>query len=174
MYGREEGQELNFNWDIMSISYNINHYYSVLSLSTPMSASGTSLPACVEWRTARRERAAWWRWAVKPLQADSAHSHLQGKGGAGKWQLCGHFTAGQCGTTFSGPQGWYSLALPRVQSLCLLLVYVLEALGTAVTKHSKGSKSSALLQHPAYETNCGHVVNIQKAATVSLSAILKE
>lgn len=87
MYGREEGQELNFNWDIMSISYNINHYYSVLSLSTPMSASGTSLPACVEWRTARRERAAWWRWAVKPLQADSAHSHLQGTGQGRCWQM---------------------------------------------------------------------------------------
>lgn len=129
MYEREGRHELNCNWDTVSISYNVNCYYSVLSLSTPMSASGTYLPACVEWRTAKRERAAWWRWAVSSRVSCSRQWNPCRQAipkmisqGTGQGEVLANDTSMvvllqvSLAPPCTGAQVWHSLALPELQS----------------------------------------------------------
>lgn len=149
MYERERRHEPNCNWAIISISYNVNYYYSVLSLSTQMSASGTSLPACVEWRTVKRERAAWWRWAVKPLQTGNPQNDLPGRRaswGSGKWYLHGGFTAGQSGSTLLWLPGVVFPGFAWCPELAFRLFLCTGATVNCSHWTQQGQKSSKILQ----------------------------
>lgn len=174
MYERKERHELNCNWDIMSISYNVNYYYSVLSLSTQTCASGTSLPACVGWRRARRERAAWWRWALNPCRQANPTVTSQGTGQ-------GEVLANDTPMVVLLQSVWHPLALvPRcgIPWLCLIsraCIYSVFIYWSYCELQSLNPERAAKAQQnystPGYENNCSHVLN---TVTVSLSAILRK